>query len=121
LKDPAIQEVFVTKRNRTGILIFFGSSSFYRDVQVRQERVLASVTMQRHVAPLLAARVVSSSSAALFFLEKLKVFAAQSKPQKRIPARRRSPAFQQGVYLVFPFENAGSSPRFDWLSEGSKN
>jgi predicted Zn-dependent protease/TolB-like protein len=25
---------------------------------------------------------------------------------------------QQGVYLVFPFENAGSSPRFDWLGEG---
>jgi len=26
--------------------------------------------------------------------------------------------FQQGVYLVFPFENAGSSPRYDWLGEG---
>lgn len=25
---------------------------------------------------------------------------------------------QQGVYLVFPFENVGSSPRFDWLGEG---
>ena len=25
---------------------------------------------------------------------------------------------QQGVYLVFPFENAGSSPRYDWLGEG---
>ena len=25
---------------------------------------------------------------------------------------------QQGVFLVFPFENAGSSPRLDWLSEG---
>jgi tetratricopeptide (TPR) repeat protein/TolB-like protein len=24
----------------------------------------------------------------------------------------------QGVYLVFPFENAGASPRFDWLGEG---
>jgi len=27
-------------------------------------------------------------------------------------------AFQQGVYLVFPFENAGASPRLDWLGEG---
>lgn len=25
---------------------------------------------------------------------------------------------QQGVYLVFPFENAGSSPRLDWIGEG---
>jgi hypothetical protein len=25
---------------------------------------------------------------------------------------------QQGVYLVFPFENAGSSPRYDWIGEG---
>jgi tetratricopeptide (TPR) repeat protein len=25
---------------------------------------------------------------------------------------------QQGLYLVFPFENAGASPRLDWLSEG---
>lgn len=26
--------------------------------------------------------------------------------------------YQQGVYLVFPFENAGSSPRLEWLGEG---
>src|SRR5271168_2379168 len=25
---------------------------------------------------------------------------------------------QPGVYLVFPFENAGASPRLDWLGEG---
>jgi tetratricopeptide (TPR) repeat protein len=25
---------------------------------------------------------------------------------------------QQGIYLVFPFENASASPRLDWLSEG---
>jgi tetratricopeptide (TPR) repeat protein len=25
---------------------------------------------------------------------------------------------QQGVFLVFPFENAGSSPHLDWLGEG---
>jgi tetratricopeptide (TPR) repeat protein/TolB-like protein len=29
-----------------------------------------------------------------------------------------SAASQQGVYLVFPFENAGSSPHLDWLGEG---
>jgi tetratricopeptide (TPR) repeat protein len=25
---------------------------------------------------------------------------------------------QQGIYLAFPFENAGASPRLDWLGEG---
>jgi tetratricopeptide (TPR) repeat protein len=29
-----------------------------------------------------------------------------------------SAASQQGIYLVFPFENAGASPRLDWLGEG---
>ena len=27
-------------------------------------------------------------------------------------------ASKQGIYLVFPFENAGASPRLDWLGEG---
>jgi tetratricopeptide (TPR) repeat protein len=25
---------------------------------------------------------------------------------------------QEGIYLVFPFENAGASPRLDWIGEG---
>src|SRR5262249_56750660 len=29
-----------------------------------------------------------------------------------------SAASQRGLYLVFPFENAGASPRLDWLGEG---
>ncbi len=29
-----------------------------------------------------------------------------------------APANQQGIYLVFPFENAGASPRLEWLGEG---
>ena len=33
--------------------------------------------------------------------------------QTRIPA-----ANSQGIFLVFPFENAGASSRLDWLSEG---
>jgi predicted Zn-dependent protease/TolB-like protein len=33
------------------------------------------------------------------------------------PARPNGAA-QSGVYLVFPFENAGASPRLDWLGEG---
>jgi tetratricopeptide (TPR) repeat protein len=30
----------------------------------------------------------------------------------------RSASSQQGLYLVFPFENNGSAPRLDWLGEG---
>lgn len=29
-----------------------------------------------------------------------------------------APGDQHGVYLVFPFENMGASPRLDWLGEG---
>ncbi len=32
--------------------------------------------------------------------------------------RAGSSGSQQGVYLVFPFQNAGASPRLDWLGEG---
>jgi tetratricopeptide (TPR) repeat protein len=31
---------------------------------------------------------------------------------------RASASAQSGIYLVFPFENAGASPRLDWLGEG---
>jgi tetratricopeptide (TPR) repeat protein len=37
------------------------------------------------------------------------------------PAGTRVAAFeasQQGIYLVFPFENEGASPRLEWLGEG---
>jgi tetratricopeptide (TPR) repeat protein len=30
----------------------------------------------------------------------------------------RSPLPQQGIFLVFPFENAGASARLDWIGEG---
>jgi tetratricopeptide (TPR) repeat protein len=39
--------------------------------------------------------------------------------QPASPARAgTSGTYQQRIYLVFPFENAGASPRLDWLSEG---
>src|SRR5579864_5412766 len=34
------------------------------------------------------------------------------------PQAAGSTASQQGIYLVFPFENAGASSRLDWLGEG---
>lgn len=42
-------------------------------------------------------------------------------PAGRIQQPQNSPAAQasqQGIYLVFPFESVGASPRFDWLGEG---
>src|SRR6184192_1192632 len=40
-------------------------------------------------------------------------------PRQSAPSSRSgSAAHQQGIYLVFPFENAGASPRLEWLSEG---
>jgi Tfp pilus assembly protein PilF/TolB-like protein len=42
--------------------------------------------------------------------------AAQQPPSP--PRAGTSPAYQQRIYLVFPFENVGASPRLDWLSEG---
>src|SRR5258708_23085387 len=36
---------------------------------------------------------------------------------QQTPAHANGSA-QPGVYLVFPFENIGASPRLDWLGEG---
>jgi tetratricopeptide (TPR) repeat protein/TolB-like protein len=39
--------------------------------------------------------------------------------QSAVPATARSGSLpQSGVFLVFPFENAGASPRLDWIGEG---
>src|SRR5262249_491506 len=36
----------------------------------------------------------------------------------RAAAKRVVAPTQGGVFLVFPFENAGASPRLDWIGEG---
>src|SRR5712664_3935836 len=43
------------------------------------------------------------------------VAAQQSAPPPRAGS---AGVYQQGIYLVFPFQNAGASPRLDWLGEG---
>jgi tetratricopeptide (TPR) repeat protein len=51
----------------------------------------------------------------------LSAIAQQSSTSVGAPAVARgaaSEASQQGIYLVFPFENAGASPHLDWLGEG---
>src|SRR5258707_6584589 len=44
--------------------------------------------------------------------------AAASLSAQQTSARTNNGSAQSGVYLVFPFENAGASPRLDWLGEG---
>jgi tetratricopeptide (TPR) repeat protein/TolB-like protein len=51
----------------------------------------------------------------IFFLGNVPIPARQTVAGSRGPA---TPGYQQGIYLVFPFENAGVSPRLEWLSEG---
>jgi tetratricopeptide (TPR) repeat protein len=51
----------------------------------------------------------------------LSVIAKQTPTGAGTPTSARGAASevsQQGIYLVFPFENAGASPRLDWLGEG---
>src|SRR5215475_13677314 len=56
--------------------------------------------------------VIRSILACVLFLSLL-VAKAQAPQNARTPA-----ASGQGIFLVFPFENAGASSRLDWLSEG---
>lgn len=58
-------------------------------------------------------RTVGFFCGALFAVTSL--CAQQPAPTSRAPGATGS---QPGVYLVFPFENAGTSPRLDWLGEG---
>jgi predicted Zn-dependent protease/TolB-like protein len=44
--------------------------------------------------------------------------AAASLGAQQPSVRPNNGATQSGVYLVFPFESAGASPRLDWLGEG---
>ncbi len=57
---------------------------------------------------------------AIGFLCAVVLFASGSLQAQQSAATSRPAAIspQQGVYLVFPFENAGASPRLDWLGEG---
>ena len=55
----------------------------------------------------------------LFFAVLLFGMTSVAGQQSAPPPRAGSAAaHQQGIYLVFPFENAAASPRLDWISEG---
>jgi len=55
------------------------------------------------------------------FARQLSLGNPASSAAAQAPAGARASATdfsQQGIYLVFPFENEGASPRLDWLGEG---
>jgi tetratricopeptide (TPR) repeat protein/TolB-like protein len=52
------------------------------------------------------------------FFGLLLLVAQTSEAQQPPASARANGASQRGVYLVFPFQNAGASPRLDWLGEG---
>ncbi len=66
-------------------------------------------------------RRLSCSARFLIFLSSLVFLGTEGVAAQQPPSGAGTAAvtgLQSGVYLVFPFENAGSSPRFDWLGEG---
>ncbi|HKV62539.1 MAG TPA: tetratricopeptide repeat protein [Candidatus Acidoferrum sp.] len=64
--------------------------------------------------PFLSPRILFQLFVILIF-GTISIAAQESTP----PPRASSPAAsQQGIYLVFPFENVSASPRLDWLSAG---
>lgn len=65
-------------------------------------------------------RMVFKKRALICFCAVVALATAPLRAQQPPPSPRSSApsASLQGVYLVFPFENAGASPRLDWLGEG---
>ena len=72
--------------------------------------------MQVHGAPFFQRALSDHSSPASSFWE----LRALPRSSMRCPAQGGSGDWRlsRGVYLVFPFENAGASPRLEWLGEG---
>ena len=54
----------------------------------------------------------------LFVLSIFGIASLAAQQPASAPRTGAAAAPQQGIYLVFPFENAGASPRTDWLGEG---
>src|SRR5712692_9988155 len=64
--------------------------------------------------PFLSARYLVLLSVVVVF----ETTSAAAQPSAPSPRAGTAAAYQHGIYLVFPFENAGASPRLDWLGEG---
>ena len=62
-------------------------------------------------------RIITRNILALVLLAAPMALLAQTAPGARSSASAQAPP-GQGIFLVFPFENAGASSRLDWLSEG---
>ncbi len=66
--------------------------------------------------PQSASRHRSRLVLAILFFSSASAIAAQQIPLRSHPASRSLP--QEGIYLVFPFENVGAPARLDWIGEG---
>ena len=64
--------------------------------------------------PFLSARYLVLLSVVVVF----ETTSVAAQPPAPSPRAGTAAAYQHGIYLVFPFENAGASPRLDWLGEG---
>ena len=64
--------------------------------------------------PFFSARCLVLLSTVLFF----GITSVSGQQPASTPHAASPGAHQPGIYLVFPFENVGGSPRLDWLSEG---
>src|SRR5260370_2977381 len=64
--------------------------------------------------PFFSARFLVLLTVIVIF-ETASVAAQQSAPP---PREGSAGVYQQGIYLVFPFEDAGASPPLDWLAVG---
>jgi tetratricopeptide (TPR) repeat protein len=88
---------------------YFFSTTHGKDIRPRA-LCYNALCMGSHVSIQRLAAVL----AALTFLH-----AGSPRAQQQSAAHRASsPAVGTQIYLVFPFENAGASPRLDWLGEG---
>jgi predicted Zn-dependent protease/TolB-like protein len=64
--------------------------------------------------PFLSPRYLALSFAVLI----MGTASAAAQQSVSAPPAGSAAAYQPGIYLVFPFENVGASPRLDWLGEG---
>jgi Tfp pilus assembly protein PilF/TolB-like protein len=64
--------------------------------------------------PFLSPRILFS----LFLFQVFGTIPVSAQQSLSAPRASSVAGSQQGIYLVFPFENASASPRLDWLSEG---
>lgn len=83
--------------------------------------ILGTIAAYAGASPAEARRTLTRRSAAATRASLLPPSSTPNLPSQQLPASAQAQALQaaqQGIYLVFPFESVGASPRYDWLGEG---